>query len=156
VTRRKEYKRTGATVNRYIATLSHLLSFAVKERRLIDRNPVGDISRKKEARGRTRFLSDVERGALLDACANSDWPALGTLVLLAITTGARRGELLSLRWSDVDLKARRALGALIRKIPLKAEIAFMARGGVGRNDGNEERAVVDFAPDLLIPRVPAP
>jgi integrase len=32
----KKYKRTGATVNRYIACLSHALSFAVKERRLIE------------------------------------------------------------------------------------------------------------------------
>jgi integrase len=36
-------------------------------------------------------------------------PALRTLVLLAITTGARRGELISLRWADVDMKAGRAL-----------------------------------------------
>jgi integrase len=105
----KEYKRTGATVNRYIAALSHSLSFAVKERRLLDRNPVSDISRKKESRGRTRFLSDDERAALLVASAKSDWPALHTLVLLAITTGARRGELLSLRWADLDVKAGRAL-----------------------------------------------
>src|SRR6185312_2121969 len=54
----KQYKRTGATVNRYVATLSHLFSFAVKERRLVDRNPVSDIRRKKEPRGRTRFLSE--------------------------------------------------------------------------------------------------
>jgi hypothetical protein len=46
----KQYKRTGATVNRFIATLSHTFSFAVKERRLMERNPVSDISRKKEAR----------------------------------------------------------------------------------------------------------
>jgi integrase len=104
----KEYRRSGATVNRYIATLSHLFSFAVKERRLIDRNPVGDIRRKKEPRGRTRFLSDEERAALLAACAKSDWTPLHPLVLLAITTGARRGELLSLKWVDVDLKAGRA------------------------------------------------
>jgi hypothetical protein len=51
----KEFKRTPATVNRYIAALSHAMSFAVKERRLIDRNPVGDIRREKEPRGRTRF-----------------------------------------------------------------------------------------------------
>jgi hypothetical protein len=48
------------------------------------------------------------------------------------------------------------MGALIRKIPFKAEIAFMPRGRVGRDDRNEERAVLDLAPDLLIPRVPAP
>jgi integrase len=105
----KEHKRTGATVNRYIAALSHALSFAVKERRLLERNPVGDIARKKESRGRTRFLSDGERTALLDACAKSDWAALHALVLLAITTGARRGELLSLQWADVNMKAGRAL-----------------------------------------------
>jgi integrase len=105
----KAYKRSGATVNRYIAALSHLFSFAVKERRLLDRNPVGDISRKKESRGRTRFLSDDERERLLKACAESEWPTLRTLVLLALTTGARRGELIGLTWADVDVKTGRAL-----------------------------------------------
>jgi integrase len=105
----KTYKYTGSTVNRYIAAVSHALSFAVKERRLIDRNPVSDISRKKEPRGRTRFLSDDERAALLDTCAKSDWPALHALVLLAITTGARKGELVRLKWADIDLKKGRAL-----------------------------------------------
>ena len=105
----KAYKRSGATVNRYIAALSHALSFAVKERRLLDRNPVSDISRKKEPRGRTRFLSDDEREGLLTACGESEWPSLRALVLLALTTGARRGELIGLKWVDVDLKAGRAL-----------------------------------------------
>lgn len=109
ITAPKQYKRSGATVNRYMATLSHALSFAVKERRLLDRNPVTALARKKESRGRTRFLSDDERSALLDACAKSEWPALRPLVLLAITTGARRGELISLRWADVELKTGRAL-----------------------------------------------
>ncbi|HTW39039.1 MAG TPA: site-specific integrase [Steroidobacteraceae bacterium] len=104
-----QYKRSGATVNRFIATLSHTFSFAVKERRLMERNPVSDISRKKEPRGRTRFLSDDERTALLDACAKSEWPALHALVLLAITTGARKGELITLKWADVGLKTGRAL-----------------------------------------------
>jgi integrase len=105
----KEFKRTPATVNRYIAALSHAMTFAVKERRLVDRNPVGDIRREKEPRGRTRFLSDDERTALLDACEKSEWASMHALVLLAITTGARRGELISLRWADVDMKAGRAL-----------------------------------------------
>jgi len=88
------------------------LSFAVGERWLLERNPVSDISRKKEPRGRTRFLTDEERATLLDACGKSDWPALHTLVLLAITTGARKRELIRLKWLDIDLKNG---GALVRE-----------------------------------------
>jgi integrase len=105
----KEYYRTGATVNRYLATLGHVFTTAVREWRLLDRNPVRDVSKKKEARGRVRFLSDAERDALLEACTKSGWPALHTLVLMAISTGARRGELIQLKWVDVDLKAARAI-----------------------------------------------
>jgi integrase len=104
-----EYTRAGATVNRYLATLSHLFTMAVKEWRLAASNPVRDITKKKEARGRVRFLSDAERDALLAACGQSAWPALHTLVLLAISTGARRGELINLKWDDVDLRAARAV-----------------------------------------------
>ncbi|MBS0377447.1 MAG: site-specific integrase [Proteobacteria bacterium] len=99
------YRRSGATVNRYLATLSHLFTTAVREWRLIDRNPVRDITKKKESRGRSRFLSDPEREALLRACAKSAWPPLEALVLLAISTGARRGELIRLRWTDLNLSA---------------------------------------------------
>jgi integrase len=97
------YKRSGATVNRYLATLSHMFSTAIREWRLVDKNPVADISKKKEARGRTRFLRDEERDALLTSCAQSSWSALATLVLLAISTGARRGELIRLQWSEICL-----------------------------------------------------
>ena len=100
----KDYQRSGATINRYLATLSHMMNIAKREWRLIDRNPVSDIAKKKEGRGRVRFLSDQERDTLLGVCAKSEWPQLHTLVILAITTGARRGELINLRWDQVDLK----------------------------------------------------
>jgi hypothetical protein len=51
-----------------------------------NRNTVSDVAKKKAARGRIRFLSDSERDALLKACGESPWPALHTLVLLAIST----------------------------------------------------------------------
>jgi integrase len=104
-----EFQRSGATINRYLATLSHMLNVAKKEWRLIDRNPVSDIAKKKEGRGRTRFLSDAEREKLLEVCKQSDWPQLHTLVVLAISTGARRGELITLRWDAIDLKAGKAI-----------------------------------------------
>jgi len=108
VTAPAEYARAPATCNKYLIVLARVLNLAVKEWRLMDRNPAADISKKKEPRGRVRFLSDAEREALLDACAASDWKGLHTLVMLAISTGARRGELINLKWSDVDLKSARA------------------------------------------------
>ena len=41
---------------------------------------------------------------MLEACQTSRNPYLHTIVVLALATGARRGELLGLRWPDVDLK----------------------------------------------------
>lgn len=107
----KEYKRSAATVNRYVAALSAVMTYAIKEHSppLLATNPVASVTRKSEPAGRTRFLSDDERTALLDACAKSPWKPLHALVLLAITSGARRTEMTSLRWADVDMTAGRAL-----------------------------------------------
>jgi hypothetical protein len=46
------------------------------------------------------------------------------------------------------------VGALIRKVPLQSEVALMSRSRIRGNDGDEERAVMEFVPDLLIPRIP--
>jgi integrase len=96
---------SGATQNRYTAAIGSVFSFAVK-RRIAPKgfiHPCRAIERRPESAGKTRFLSDDERERLLAACKASPWPRLYLLVLLAVTTGARRGELLALRWGDVDL-----------------------------------------------------
>lgn len=66
-------------------------------------SPMKQISRLKESRGRVRFLSDTEKAALLKACQNSDHPYLYFVVVLALSTGMRRGEIMSLRWENVDI-----------------------------------------------------
>ena len=62
------------------------------------------VRKPKEPRGRVRFLTEDERERLFAACKVSRSRYLYLIVVLAISTGARRGELLSLRWPDVDLK----------------------------------------------------
>lgn len=96
--------RSGATVNRYLAALSHAFTMAVKEWGWMDSNPVRSVSRKKEPRGRVRFLDDDELKRLLRAAKESDDPRLFPLLVLSLSTGLRQGEALRLRWRDVDLR----------------------------------------------------
>ena len=99
-----------ATINRYQAALSALLTWA-QRRRVVPRNwtnPCRHIELKAERNEVVRFLSEAERAALLQACRQSKWPKLYVLVLMGLTTGARRGELEALRWGDIDLERREA------------------------------------------------
>lgn len=96
--------RTPATVNRYLAVLSHMFTIAIKEWGWLEVNPILKVNKLKEPRGRVRFLSDEERSRLLTVCQQSSSQYLYLVVVLALSTGARRMEILGLRWSDVDLK----------------------------------------------------
>ena len=98
--------RTNATVNRYLAILSHLFTISVKEWGWAHENPVLKVTRLREPRGRVRFLSDDERTRLLEACKISESSCLYPVVVLALSTGARRMEILGLKWKDVDLSRR--------------------------------------------------
>ena len=102
VTRLKK-KRSPATVNRYLAALSHCFTIAMKEWGWIDDNPMRKVTKPKEPRGRVRFLSDDERERLLKACKGSPNPLLYPIVVIALSTGARLGEIVSITWNQVDL-----------------------------------------------------
>lgn len=99
--------RSGATINRYISALSAVLRDAVGWR-WAARNPVRNLRRMPESKGRTRWLDEKERARLFEAidelAADNELPAwFRPWVLLLITTGMRRGEATSLTWGDVDL-----------------------------------------------------
>lgn len=97
---RPRAKRSGATVNRYIAALSVCLSYGVKTLQWLERNPCERITKPSESTGRVRFLSDGERTSLLKACKSH--PDLYLAVVLSLTTGARQGEIMTLRWGQID------------------------------------------------------
>lgn len=110
VMKAKRKPLSPATVNRYQAALSAVLTWA-QRRRMTPKdwhNPCRNLELRPERNEIVRFLSDAERAGLLAACKASKWPLLYVLVLMGITTGARRGELEGLRWCDLDLERAEA------------------------------------------------
>lgn len=103
-TKREKGKRTGPTVNRYLATLSACLGFAVKSLGWLEQNPVRRVAKSPENPGRVRFLDQDELKRLLDACRPS--PDLYLAVVLSLTTAGRRSEIMGLRWPQIDFGRR--------------------------------------------------
>lgn len=97
--------RSGATVNRYMACLSIVLSKATKEWEWIDENPMFKVAKKQETRGRVRYLAREEKSKLLSECKNLS-RELYLLVLIAVTSGARYGEIINLKWNNIDFSNR--------------------------------------------------
>lgn len=151
-----------ATTNRDLNTLKAALRLAVRWK-LLSTYPLGDVKNTKvDTAGRVRFLSPDEETRLRDALTARDdarraerersnvwrrergyalWPALGTytdhltpIVLLALNTGLRRGELFNLTWADVDLaralvtvEGAGAKSGQSRHIPLNTEALDVLR-----------------------------
>jgi integrase len=102
--RAREGQVEKSTVNRELTVLKHMLKMAVKWD-LMPSNPGVGVSPFPVQEGRIRYLSETEIPALLAACekqVTSPW--LYPLVVLALNTGARQGELLQLRHEDLDLE----------------------------------------------------
>lgn len=99
-------KRSSGTVNRYIAAFSKALTFAVKELGWLQENPMFKISKPKEARGRDRYLTRDEIEMLLEACKESKNENLYPIIQIAVVTGMRYGEIVNLRWKNINFENR--------------------------------------------------
>jgi integrase len=92
-------KVKGATVNRELALLRHLFNIAV-EKGYTDHNPAKGFKRYPEAPWRHKFFfSESEIQKLISASA----PHLRPILAVAFATGLRKGDILGLKWRDVDL-----------------------------------------------------
>ena len=92
--------RMCATVNREMACLHHIFAKAV-EWEMIECSPFdkGRTLIAKENNKRTRYLTDDEVERLITECAKK--PHLYRIVMCALNTGMRRGEILTLRWDQI-------------------------------------------------------
>ena len=68
-----------------------------------DKNPVSVVPQEKEPPGRDRFPEPEEIVAMIRVCEENGDPELKAFLVLAPTTGMRKSEILSRKWSDMDL-----------------------------------------------------
>ena len=98
-------KNTPVGANRTICLVSHMMNVAEAWGLRPDgTNPCRHVEKYKEVK-RERYLSADELARLGDALSVDELPAAIAAIRLLILTGCRRGEILTLRWEYVDLKA---------------------------------------------------
>jgi integrase len=96
-----------ATVIRELNSLGHAIDIARKEWGVhLPQNPCKMIRRPKAPRGRDRRLAPGEEQLLLEAADAGRNTYMRPLIILALETAMRQGELLSLTWSDIDFDKR--------------------------------------------------
>lgn len=124
---------SSGTVLRDLQLMSHVFSVAERDwgLHLPNGNPVEKIRKPAPGKARDRVLTDTEREALLLACGQCKNSWIKPVVQFALETAARRGEILSLSWRDVDLERCTAkvdgkTGA--RVIPLSGQCAALLKG----------------------------
>ena len=101
VAKRMEAGAAPSTINREMTVLKHILSRAVLWEYL-SLNPIAGLKPLREPSGRTRFLSVEEIAGLLEACEQSESAYLRPFAIVAMNTGMRRNEILSLSRKSVD------------------------------------------------------
>ena len=89
--------RKPATINRYLSLLRHMFNWAV-EHEFLERSPMRRVRQLQEDNTRHRRLALGEERRLLTATPSH----LRPMIIFALDTGLRRGEMLELRWADLE------------------------------------------------------
>jgi len=132
--RKIEKRPANATINRELALLKHLFSLAIKWD-YVDSNPVKGVKFLKENM-KERILTPDEIQTLLEE-ANDN---LRPIIMTALCTGMRMGEILSLKWSNVNLRSgfiqvEHSKNGKMRKIPISSALTETLKNV---NKGNGE------------------
>ncbi|MEE8151959.1 MAG: site-specific integrase, partial [candidate division NC10 bacterium] len=109
-----------ATINRHLALLKHMYTLALRWGKA-KTNPTKTVRLYKENNARVRYLKEDEEARLFRVCPDKYKP----LVIVALHTGLRQGELLGLRWRDVDfevgiLTVERSKHGEVHRVPMNS------------------------------------
>ncbi len=120
-----ERKVSNATFNRYRALLSKTYNIGIANK-LLKENPIHALKQMKEQNFKIRFLTKAEENNLLNV-TDKYFPYLSDLIICALQTGMRRGEIFNLKWSNIDfefnyIELLETKSGKSRKIPLSDKL----------------------------------
>lgn len=119
--RLNEDKVQPSTINRDLAILKHMFNIAKKLRDYDGKNPVEEVKFFQERQCEMRILDKEEINQLINV--SNDY--LRPIILIALNTGMRQGELFNLRWNDVDfiehyIFIKETKSGFARKVPMNS------------------------------------
>jgi len=129
-----------ATVNRELGVLRHLFNLAEKRNKFFSKNPVSKAGLIKVNNQQERILTYQEEQRLLSNCNYY----MKNIIICALNTGMRKGEIISLKWDNVDLKNNiitlehtNTKSKKSRKIPINSVMRKLFLELKIQRDGNE-------------------
>lgn len=128
--------RSPATVNNHLRVLSKIFSLAV-DADLIASNPCRKVKKFQPNNQRMRVLSKEEETDLMTALEDNE--LVRQIVMVALHTGMRRGEIFNLKWFDVDfnrglIQVRESKSNKKRMIPMNATVKMLLGGLKRKNE----------------------
>lgn len=122
----------NATVNRELAMLSKAFNLAVKKWQWCKSNPLSSIGKLPENNTIVRWLTEEEQDKLLKSAEFYLHGQLKDIIIVAIYTGMRESEILSLTWKDIDffkqtITVRKSKNKEQRTIPMHQRVAELLK-----------------------------
>lgn len=121
-------KVQSATVNRELAGLRHMFNLG-KKWKIVYENPVNEVKFLQERKIEMKILNREEADRLVEAAVDY----LKPMIIIALNTGMRRGEILNLRWNDIDFDQyyifiKETKSGIPRKVPMNSLVAETIKG----------------------------